>query len=114
MRLNDFMQAKTNEGNEKHVPFIQVAECDECGELSVTLKVGENVFHPSTAEHHIQHIGLHGLTKDNKIVFISRFELGGANTIPYVKIHIRKDVFKAIFAVVLCNLHGMWENSIEL
>ena len=114
MSLNDFMHTKTNEGSEKHVPFIQVVECEGCGELSVTVKIGENIFHPSTVEHHIQHIGLHGLTQDNKVVFISRFELGGANTIPYVKIHIRKDIFKTIFAVALCNLHGLWESSIEI
>ena len=112
--LNEYIKTKVNEGNEKHVPFISVTECGSCGELSLVIKVGKNVFHPSTKEHYIQHIGVHGITKDEKIVFITRFELGGENTIPYVKTHVKKDVFKTIFVVSLCNIHGLWENSINL
>ncbi len=114
MRLNENIKTKTAEGNEKHVSFIKAMDCNSCEELSITVRVGEKIFHPSTAEHHIQHIGLHGLTKEDKIVFITRFELGGANTIPYVKVHIKKGIFKTIFAISLCNIHGLWENSIDL
>ena len=88
--------------------------CSTCGELSVVVKVGETIFHPSTKEHYIENITLQGLTVDDKIVFVTRFELGKENTVPYVKTHIKKDVFKKIFAASLCNLHGLWENSINL
>jgi len=114
MGLNEYIKTADSEGKEKHVPFISVAECNTCGELSLMVRVGAEVFHPSTAEHHIQHIGVHGLTKEDKIVFITRFELGGANTVPYVKTHIKKDTFKKIFAVSLCNLHGLWESFLEI
>ncbi|MDD4202161.1 MAG: desulfoferrodoxin family protein [Candidatus Omnitrophica bacterium] len=114
MGLNDYVKTKASEGNEKHVPFINVTACSTCGEMSVVVKIGEKVFHPSTKEHYIENIVLYGLTNDEKIVFVTRFELGKENTIPYVKTHIKKGVFKKIFAVSLCNVHGLWENSIDV
>ncbi len=114
MSLGNYMKKSESEGTEKHTPFIEVKPCSTCGELAVTVKVGENIFHPSMPEHFIEHIALHALTKDDKIVFITRFELGRENTIPYVKTHIKKGKFKTLFAVSLCNLHGLWENSIDL
>ena len=114
MGLSEYTNTAKNEGNEKHVPFIKVEKCSNCEEVCLKIKVGQNIFHPSTKEHHIEHIGVHGLTKDNKLIFITRFELGNENTIPYVITHIKKDVFKKIFAVSLCNLHGLWENTLEI
>jgi len=111
MDLKEYINSKKDEKNEKHSPHIIVSNCSTCGELSVVVRVGRDVFHPSTKEHFIEHIALHGLDNDGKIVFITRFELGRENTIAYVKTHIKKGVFKAIFAVSLCNLHGLWESS---
>ena len=89
MNLDNLMKKEEAEGNEKHLPYIEVKPCSTCGELSVTVRVGEKVFHPSTEAHFIEHIALHALTKDDKLVFITRFELGREKTVPYVITHIK-------------------------
>ena len=113
-KISDFIKKGSEEGKEKHVPSIRVVECEGCGELSVTVKVGENIFHPSTPEHYIVYIELFGVNQDNKLIVITKFELGKENTIPYVKTHIKKGIFKSLIATSFCNVHGLWENSVEI
>ena len=114
MSLSNYINSTQAEGREKHVPFIEIKDCEDCNELILAIRIGKDIFHPSTKDHYIEHIGLHGLTQDDKVIFVSRFELGKENTIPSVKVHIKKGRFKKIFAVSLCNLHGLWENHIAL
>ena len=114
MYLNDLMKRSEAEGKEKHLPHIDIKPCNTCGELAVTVRVGKEIFHPSTKEHFIEHIALHALTKDDSLVFITRFELGRESTVPYVKTHIKKGMFKKLFAVSLCNVHGLWESSVDI
>ncbi len=114
MNLGSLMKKSEAEGNEKHLPHIEINPCNTCGELSVMVRVGKEIFHPSTKEHFIEHIALHALTNEGALVFITRFELGREKTVPYVKTHIKKGMFKKIFAVSLCNLHGLWESSVDI
>ncbi len=114
MKLAELIKTGKEEGKEKHVPFIEVRECKTCGELSVRIKVGKEIFHPSTAEHHIQFIELYGITSENKLIHITKFDLGGANTVPYVITHMKKGLFTKLIATSLCNLHGLWESSLDL
>lgn len=114
MKLSEVIKTGVEEGKEKHVPFILVRNCEGCGELSVTVKVGEKIFHPSTVEHYIEYIELFGITQEKKLILITKFELGKENTIPYVKTHIKKGLFKKIIALSFCNLHGLWENSCDM
>ncbi|MBU0651025.1 Neelaredoxin [bacterium] len=113
MKLSEYIKTGQEEGKEKHVPFISVKECKTCGELNVTVKVGETIFHPSTPEHHILYIDLYGITKENKLVSLTKFDLGKENTVPYVVTHVKKGVFKSVIAMSLCNIHGMWEGFTE-
>jgi superoxide reductase len=111
--LKNYIKNSDSEGNEKHVPFISVKNCESCNELGVTIKVGKDIFHPSTIEHHIQYIELYGITKDEgKLTFINRFILSKENTIPYVKTHIKNNKFTKLIVLSECNIHGLWETEI--
>ncbi|MCP4482376.1 MAG: hypothetical protein GY817_06295 [bacterium] len=114
MELNDCIKSREAEGKEKHVPGLKLTGCSPCGDLGLTISVGDEVPHPTTPEHHIKHLGVHGLTKDNKLVFITRLELGDGYVLPNVKINIKPDVFTKVFVTSFCNIHGLWENSIDI
>ncbi len=114
MKFAEGIKTGVEEGKEKHVPFIKVEECSSCGEFAVTIKVGEDVLHPSTSEHHIQYIDVYGVNADDKLRSITRFDLGRENTVPYVKTHVKSGVFKEIVVLSLCNVHGIWENSVSV
>ena len=114
MKFADYIKTQEAEGKEKHVPSIDVKECSSCNELTVIGQVGKEVMHPSTAEHHIKYIQLFGETNENKFVHISTLELGEENTLPRGKVNIKKGNLKNIIALSFCNIHGVWENSIEV
>ena len=113
MSLSNYLK-KEDQGKEKHIPDISVGECLTCGELSVTIQVGKEVIHPSTPEHSIKTIILYGITKEEKIVQLTAFQLGDENTLSRVKTSIKKGQYTKLFATSYCNLHGLWENSINL
>ena len=112
--LKNYIKNSESEGKEKHVPFILATDCSSCGEIGVTIKVGKEIFHPSTPEHYIQYVELFGINKDDKLVFLTKFILSKENTIPYLKTHIKKGVFKKLLALSSCNIHGLWEREIEI
>lgn len=112
--FKEYIKKQESEGKEKHVPFIGTSECTTCGEIAIIIKVGKEVFHPSTPEHYIDYIDLFGIMPDGKLVPVTKFTLGKENTVPYVKTHIKKGLFKKLLALSFCNIHGMWENEIEL
>jgi superoxide reductase len=114
MKIQEIIKTGNEEGKEKHVPFIEVADCNECGELAVIIKVGETIFHPSTVEHHIKFIEVYGVNNEDKLVLLTKFELGGEPNVPYVVTHIKKGVFKSVLVLLMCNVHGLWENSVEI
>lgn len=114
MKFADYIKTQEAEGKEKHVPAIDIKECSSCNELIVTVQVGKEVMHPSTVEHHIKYIQLFGEKNDNKFVHISTMELGEENTLPRGKVNIKKDGFKNIIALSFCNIHGIWENNLEV
>ncbi len=104
---------------EKHVPTIKLLGDVKKGEpVEVEVKVGEEIAHPNTPEHHISWIELYfvdgqrailigrvaftehggqGITVEPKAIFTAKFEKPGK-----------------LVALSYCNLHGLWENSIEI
>ncbi len=114
MQLSDTIKRQDSEGKEKHVPGISVTECSSCGELIVTVQVGGDVMHPSTVEHSIRRIDLFGRTKDDKTVLIAGFNLEGGNSLPRVKVNVKKETYSELLSVIYCNLHGVWESSIKV
>ncbi|OGI11191.1 MAG: hypothetical protein A2Y40_04925 [Candidatus Margulisbacteria bacterium GWF2_35_9] len=101
-------------GMEKHVPFISAKECATCGELSVTIQVGQNVIHPSTVEHSIKTITLYGKTKEGALKQLTLFQLGDENTVARVRTSVIKGTFTELIATSYCNLHGLWEGSLKI
>ncbi len=114
MQLQDFLKKQDTEGKEKHVPGITVVECSACGELTVTVQVGKDVMHPSTPEHYIRFINLFGRTREGKTVLIANFNLEGQNSMPRVKVSVKRKTYSELLAVIYCNLHGLWENSLNV
>jgi len=115
MTFADIIKKGAEEGKEKHVPFIKTSDCSGCNELTVEIRVGETIFHPSTPDHFIDYIELYGIrAEDDLLVKLTRFELGREDTVPYVKTHIKKGKFKSLIALSLCNIHGLWEGSLDL
>lgn len=99
---------------EKHVPHISVGNCDGCNGIIVTIKVGKETLHPSTVEHAIKTIALYGLADGEKVEQLAVTQLGDENSIPCVVVHIKAGKYKKLIATSYCNLHGLWENELEL
>ncbi|MFC1771007.1 desulfoferrodoxin family protein [Candidatus Margulisiibacteriota bacterium] len=113
MSISNYLKTK-DEGQEKHCPDIKVKDCATCGGLSVTIQVGKEVMHPSTAEHSIKTIILYGVTANNKIEQLTAFQLGDENTIPRVRTTVKTEKYTKLVAAIYCNLHGLWENEVIL
>lgn len=114
MRFGEILKTREAEGKEKHVPEIEIKKCPECEEDTVTVTVGKEVPHPNTVEHHIEWIQLYGLKRSGQVVHLAMFDLGPTYTSPKVITHIKVEEFKTLYALEYCNIHGLWENSLEL
>jgi len=113
MRLGELIKGTGQEGKEKHVPVIELINCDECGKNTVKITVGKEVAHPNTPEHHIKWIALFGVKK-GVAVHIATFDLGPTYGVPMIVAHVNKDELSELIAVEYCNLHGLWESSLSL
>ena len=115
MRFGDILKTKEKEGKEKHIPVIELKKCTECGDDIIVLEVGKEVAHPNTIEHHIKWIQLYGVKKDNnQVIHLGSFDLGPTFARPKVTTHIKTAEFKTLLALEYCNIHGVWENSIDI
>jgi superoxide reductase len=108
MKFGDILKGAAAEGKEKHVPVIERNGND------VTVTVGKETPHPSTMEHHIDWIELFGVTKDDKVIDLGRAYFAPTYTTPTARFTIPADGFKALYSVSYCNIHGVWESSLEL
>lgn len=105
---------------EKHVPVIQIISSKKGEPVRVKLSVGEEISHPNTFEHYIAWFKLffqpEGFPKPVEIANID-FKAHGEGDVytPYeakVKFETEKD--GKLFAISYCNIHGLWESSVEL
>lgn len=110
---------------EKHVPAIECADKVSADELfEVRLTLGKEIAHPNTTEHHIRWIALYFLPQGAKqpyqvaqVEFAAHGEsVAGANQGPVYTAHTATVFLKVkqpgtLFALALCNIHGLWENS---
>jgi len=113
---------------EKHVPVIELSGKLKKGEFSkVTVSVGKEIPHPNTTEHHIRWIEILFLAEGEKFPYqIGRFEFNahgestqGPNTStiyshPEVTCSLRTDKKGVIFATSYCNIHGLWQNTLQI
>ncbi|MFX1498474.1 MAG: class II SORL domain-containing protein [Promethearchaeota archaeon] len=123
--LNEFFQS-ADWKKEKHVPVIEIQEKKE-NQLNIKCTVGKEIAHPNTTEHHISWMELYFLPKGekfpylvNKTEFTSHGEsVNGPNTStiytePSVVITFKTEKPGTIIAFSYCNIHGLWQNSLEL
>jgi len=115
MRFGDILKNKEAEGREKHVPIIEVGKGrGEAGADIVHVVVGKEVPHPNTVEHHIAWIELFGVKKDGQVVDLGRADFAPSYTNPNVRFQVPVGQFKSFCALAYCNLHGVWENFLEV
>lgn len=106
---------------EKHVPVIHAPETAKVGEyFEVKVLIGEEIPHPNTLEHHIAWIKLYYQSEGSKfpveianVNFSSHGELGNF-TDAYATVKLKAEKPGTIYATSYCNIHGLWENSVEL
>lgn len=113
MKFGDLLKGAEVEGKEKHVPVIETEPCCEGG-LKVTVTVGKEVAHPNLVEHHIGWIQLYGVKENGQLVHLITSDLEPVQSSPCVSLCIRTEGLKSLVALEYCNLHGVWENSIDL
>jgi len=115
MRIGDILKTADVEGKEKHVPVIEIGKGKgEAGADIVHVIVGKEVPHPNTVEHHIAWVELYGVKKEGQVISLGRAEFAPGYTKPNVRFQVPVDQFKAFCALEYCNVHGVWENCIEV
>ncbi len=114
MKFGELIKGADKEGKEKHVPFIEVKHCAGCNETEITVIVGKEVKHPNTVEHHIAWIQLYGVKENGQLIHLMSADLAPVVSEPCAHICIKKDQFKSLIALEYCNLHGVWENTVDL
>ncbi|ODV49778.1 superoxide reductase [Methanohalophilus euhalobius] len=115
MDIEELIKGKVSEGKEKHVPDISISKSHGSDvEDLVTVHVGKEVAHPNTVEHHIVWLELYGVKGNGQVVDLGRAEFGPSFTEPLARFKLNVADFKAVFAMSYCNVHGLWQNLIEL
>lgn len=118
--LGKFLQSGDWKG-EKHVPVIHLPEtvkADEGFELKVS--IGDAIPHPNTLEHHIVWFKVIYMAADGKFpIELANFNFAahgeaGAFTEPVGLTKVKLHTSGKIYAVSYCNIHGLWESSIDV
>lgn len=126
-RVGDLVQT-ADWKSEKHVPVIDCPDIVSADEIfDVRISLGKEVAHPNTTEHHIRWIQLFFKPEGGKFAYqIGNFEftahgesVDGPNTGPVYTNHSVVTSIKTtkpgeLFALSLCNIHGLWEYSKKL
>jgi len=103
-------------GKEKHVPIITAPSAVKAGEpFTVTVEVGKTVPHPNTMEHYIKWIQLYALYEGSRYVIeLGTFNFGPTVAQPRVTVPIMLTNNATIYALEHCNIHGVWDNSVDV
>ena len=113
---------------EKHAPTIEIPEVVKASEpFAITVRVGKEIPHPNTTEHFIGWIMVYFKAKEGKFVHnIGKFEFtshgestegankGPAYTSPIATFMVKLEKPGTLVAVSYCNIHGLWENSVDI
>ncbi len=113
---------------EKHVPVIEAPDQVKAGEVfQTTVTLGKEVAHPNTTEHHIAWISLYFQPEGDKFTHqVGHFEFSahgestaGPNQGPVYTHHQVTAALKiskpgTLYALSLCNIHGLWQSSKEI
>lgn len=106
---------------EKHVPAIHAPQSVKAGEVvEIKALIGEAIPHPNTFEHHIAWLKLYFQPSGSNFpVEIATFDFSAHGesdlfTEPFVTARFAATESGTIMATSYCNIHGLWENNIEL
>ena len=113
--------------NEKHVPVMELPAGINRGEpTEVRVSVGKEIGHPNTASHHIAWIKLFFFAEGAKFpVEVADFhfsehgadaedETANVVTEHDVTARITFNASGQLQALSYCNLHGLWQNEMEI
>ncbi len=115
MQFAEILKSADSEGKEKHVPFIEILEGHGAqGANLIHVVVGKETPHPNTVEHHIAWVELYGVKKDGQVIDLGRAEFAPSFTNPSISFHTLVEEFKAFCALSYCNIHGVWQNCIDV
>lgn len=126
-KVGEFIQTADFKA-EKHVPVIELPATLKAGQpFNVTVSVGKQIAHPNTTEHFISYISLFFKPADGKFVYqLGKTEFtshgestegankGSAYTNPMGVFNVKLDKPGTLAAVSYCNIHGLWESSVEV
>lgn len=115
MVFSQIVKSEKEEGREKHIPHIELDQGHRSGKDIARIVVGHGAPHPNTVEHHIVWIELYGVRKaDDQVINIGRATCAPVYSNPNVRFQINRiEEFKSFHALAYCNLHGLWENSLD-
>jgi len=115
MRFDEILHGTEAEGKEKHVPIIEFGKGRaEGGTDTVRVTVGKETPHPNTVEHHIAWVEVFGVRKGGQVVDLGRSTFGPTYARPDVQLQVPGDQFTAFCALAYCNIHGVWQNCLEV
>ena len=91
MNLGELIKIQQDEGQEKHVPHIEIDKGHKAGQDIVRVVVGHEVPNPNTVEHHIAWIELYGVKKDNnQVINLGRAAWAPVYSNPNVRFQINQ------------------------
>ena len=98
----------------KHTPHIEAPDGIKAGEeFMVTVIVGKEVPHPSTAEHHIKWVQVFAEVEGRPYnpIHVATLDLGPAYGEPKVTFSIRLKKTSKLWVLGYCSLHGLWRTQ---
>jgi superoxide reductase len=113
---------------EKHVPVIECPDSVEADKVfDVKVTVGKEIAHPNTTAHHIRWVALYFHPEGEKFSYqVGRVEFaahgegaqgpdtGSVYTHSGAVISMKTKKPGRLYAVSLCNIHGLWEGEKDL
>jgi superoxide reductase len=126
-KLGDYFQS-ADWKTEKHVPVIECPDSVKEGEqFTIQVSVGKEIPHPNTTEHHIRWIQVFFRPQDEQYSYeLGNFEFtahgesvqganqGPAHVEPSAAVLANINKPGTVFALSLCNIHGLWESGKEI
>ncbi len=107
--------------SEKHVPAITGPDSVKAGGwIKLNVRVGKEIAHPNTVEHHIRWIQVYYTPDGGKFTFdlgratFNSHGEGPITTGSNADFHFTASASGTINAVSHCNIHGLWESSKKL
>jgi superoxide reductase len=127
MKIGEIIQ-ESDWKTEKHVPVVECPDTVKKDEFfDVKATIGKEVAHPNTTAHHIRWISLYFHPEGEKFPYqIGTFEFNshgasvqGPDTSTVYTQHKVTASMKTskpgvIYAVSLCNIHGLWQYSKQI